>query len=82
MRCAAELHAAHRQLTHAVTGRPSVVATDTLPAGATPSGDVETELVLRAARVPAPVCRAVADARLAVASVARQGPDHTVVRVR
>jgi hypothetical protein len=82
MRCRAELHAAHRGLAHHVEARASVVAIDTLPAEQTPSGDVETELVLRADRVPAPVCRAVADAQLAIASVARQGPDHTVVRVR
>lgn len=82
MRCAAEIRAAHRRLTGRLAQRPTVVATDTLPAAHTPTGDVESEVVLRADRVPASVCASIADAQLAIASVDRQGPDHTVVRVR
>jgi len=58
------------------------VAADTLPADETPSGEVETELVLQSDRVPGAVLRAVGRAGLAIDNVARKGLDHIVVVVR
>jgi len=58
------------------------VAADTLPADETPSGDIETEIVLQSDRVPAEVCTAVGRAGLAIGNAGRKGLDHIVVVIR
>jgi hypothetical protein len=82
MRCRAEHHAKHRSLAAAVEACDICVAVNTLPADETPSGDIETEIVLQSDRVPAEVCTAVGRAGLAIGNAGRKGLDHIVVVVR
>jgi len=82
MRSRTETEARHRSVAAAASEHDICVAVDTLPADETPSGDVETELVLQADRVPATICSAVGRAGLAIDNVGRQGLDHTIVVVR
>jgi len=82
MRSRTETEARHRSVAAAASEHDICVAADTLPAEETPSGDIETELVLQADRVPAEVCQAVGRAGLSIDNVGRQGLDHIVVVIR
>jgi len=82
MRSRTETEARHRSVAAAASEHDICVAADTLPAAETPSGDVETELVLQSDRVPPTICSAVGRAGLAIDNVGRQGLDHIVVVIR
>jgi hypothetical protein len=82
MRCRAEHHAKHRSVAATAGDCDICVAVNTLPADETPSGDIETELVLQADRVPPTICSAVGRAGLSIDNVGRKGLDHIVVVVR
>jgi hypothetical protein len=82
MRSRTETEARHRSVAAAGSELDICVAVDTLPAEETPSGDIETELVLQTDRVPPAICSAVGRAGLSIDNVGRKGLDHIVVVVR